>query len=214
MFDVFYPLTKRSDRQSYRNPKPPRSKKPRKEEKENKNFTYVYPVQSSTWFDPWLTATTSHSAHWSAERSMADVFSYNPSKTQFLDLSKRNPHRVQFSFSNRFASDFTRNPTLSIDCVCVSWPSHDYTQHFKIRYCTVPHQRKEFNTHAQTCTNHWRGFKVLIWPRCSGLRDSFVKSHKPEESKFKSPRAAQYKSRDRVTSARNQVLISFIFFLN
>ena len=127
MFDVFYPLTKRSDRQSYRNPKPPRSKKPRKEEKENKNFTYVYPVQSSTWFDPWLTATTSHSAHWSAERSMADVFSYNPSKTQFLDLSKRNPHRVQFSFSNRFASDFTRNPTLSIDCVCVCLGRHTTT---------------------------------------------------------------------------------------
>lgn len=36
-----------------------------------KPVTYVYPVQSSTWSDPWLTAATSHSVHWSAERSMA-----------------------------------------------------------------------------------------------------------------------------------------------
>lgn len=42
-----------------------------------KPVTYVYPVQSSTWSDPWLTAATSHSVHWSAERSMAAW--HNPS---------------------------------------------------------------------------------------------------------------------------------------
>ena len=36
------------------------------------SFTYVCPVQSSTWSDPWLTTTAGHSVHWVAEEiSMA-----------------------------------------------------------------------------------------------------------------------------------------------
>jgi hypothetical protein len=120
--------------------------------------TYVYPVQSSTWFDPWLTATKTHSAHWLAERSMAGAFSYNPS-TKMCIVKKKTEYTppVQFSNSGAQVSFMVITIASLLDPErayrSIVGQSRDYTQHFP-KYSTLHHHQKFSAQYTQAASVH------------------------------------------------------------
>jgi hypothetical protein len=137
--------------------------------------TYVYPVQSSTWFDPWLTATKTHSAHSLAERSMAGAFSYNPSTKMCVFLLKRNTHPRYSSAIPEHKFSFMVITIASLfdperDYRSIVGQSRDYTQHFR-KYSTLHHHQKfSIYLSGKRPQSQRKGFKVSICPS----RDPFV----------------------------------------
>ena len=118
-----------------------------------KKMTYVYPVQSSTWFDPWLTATTSHSAHWSAERSMVDVFSYNPSNTNNCSYRNSPPIPVFSSIHNpltvvrdRPFLPVTRDCTLTFENSIQPTITESFNAHNNIHHSSLEASFKCFSS--------------------------------------------------------------------
>jgi hypothetical protein len=126
--------------------------------------TYVYPVQSSTWFDPWLTATKTHSAHSLAERSMAGAFSYNPSTKMCVFLLKRNTH-PRYSSAMPGAQVFVygyydclsiwSGESLSIDCWAVTRLHPTFPKIFD----TTPPPKVQYILKRQASTITEEGFQ-------------------------------------------------------